>query len=164
MIPFSVKSTGLYEVIVGYHSAMDKGFVFQMNNNPPSSGTFKSTGGKWGRVSAGKFLLSAGRNKAFVRDGWGYYEVVSSTCRISSIKHVPRSSNKCACAFCNTGLHRCHPRDCRTPEPATPHSSGYTGDAHYTQNVFLAGRYVWQASSRRHAGASQHARRRGVCL
>ena len=75
-INFSVNSAGLHEVIIGYHSAMDKGFVFQVNNNPPSSGTFKSTGDTWGRVSAGKFLLQAGVNKAFVRDGWGYYQVV----------------------------------------------------------------------------------------
>jgi mannan endo-1,4-beta-mannosidase len=75
-IPFSVKASGLYKVTIGYHSGSgDKGFNFKMNSGPASAGTFKLTGSGWGKVSAGKFMLAAGNNKAVILDGWGYYEV-----------------------------------------------------------------------------------------
>jgi len=77
-IPFNVKTAGLYEVTIGYHVASgsgDKGYGFQINSSPASSGTFKNTGTAWGKVTAGKFMLPVGKNTAVVDNGWGYFEV-----------------------------------------------------------------------------------------
>ena len=75
-IAFTVPSDGLYDIEIGYHAGYgDKGFQVAVNGGAALDGTFKDTGTAWGRVSAGKFALTAGQNKATILNGWGYFEV-----------------------------------------------------------------------------------------
>ena len=75
-ITFTVPSAGLYEVLVGYHSGFgDKDFDFSVNHGATSSGTFKNSGSRWGRTSAGKILLPAGSNSFYIMNGWGFFQV-----------------------------------------------------------------------------------------
>jgi mannan endo-1,4-beta-mannosidase len=60
------------------------------------SGTFKNTGTAWGVVSAGKFKLHAGANKAVVLDGWGYFEIDYIDVSVSSVAPPKPPPNKLA--------------------------------------------------------------------
>lgn len=67
-------SSGIYEVLVRYRAASEKGFDLVVNGKKTSA-KFPASGQGFAGYKAGKVSLRNGDNEIAIERGWGYYEI-----------------------------------------------------------------------------------------